>query len=379
MSLFENFDLAGLQLPNRIVMAPMTRSRSPAGVADDLMAIYYSQRATAGLIISEGVPISREAVGYAFLPGIHTERQIEGWRGVTSAVHDAGGRIYAQLWHVGRVSHTSLQEGQGHPVSSTARPAEGPRTFAYARREDGSVGFVAPSVPRALATDEISRVVGDYARAAKDAVKAGFDGVEIHGAHGYLIEQFLNPHINDRTDGYGGSLKARRRFALEVVDAVAAAVGPERMGIRLSPQAQLLGAPPYEENEATYIQLFAELSTREVSYLHLSDTGARAGAPVMSDTLLARTRDAFSGAVVLAGGLNAEKAERLVAAGLIDLAAFGQPFIANPDLVMRIERGAPWATPDTATYYGGRAAGYIDYPTYADAVEEAVLAVGDLR
>mgnify|MGYP000867258022 CR=1 FL=1 len=183
MSLFETFDLAGLQLPNRIVMAPMTRSRAPTEVADDLTAIYYQQRATAGLIISEGAPISREAVGYAFLPGLYTERQIEGWRGVTSAVHDAGGRIYAQIWHVGRVSHVSLQDGQQPPVSSTDRPAEGPRTFAYAWRDDGSVGFVAPSVPRALTTEEIARVVADYAHrtcgaAAEIAAIVAEDGFE---------------------------------------------------------------------------------------------------------------------------------------------------------------------------------------------------------
>lgn len=372
MSLFETFDLAGLQLPNRIVMAPMTRSRAPTEVADDLTAIYYQQRATAGLIISEGAPISREAVGYAFLPGLYTERQIEGWRGVTSAVHDAGGRIYAQIWHVGRVSHVSLQDGQQPPVSSTDRPAEGPRTFAYAWRDDGSVGFVAPSVPRALTTEEIARVVADYAHAAKQAIRAGFDGVEIHGAHGYLIEQFLNPTINDRTDQYGGSLEARRRFALEVVDALAGEVGPERVGIRLSPLAQLLGAPAYADNEATYFELFAELSKRRIGYLHLSDTGARAGSPVMTDALLRRVREVFSGAVVLAGSLDAEKADRLLAAGLIDLAAFGQPFIANPDLVERIAIGAKWAVPDTATYYGGRAAGYIDYPSYAASSEDAV-------
>ena len=196
MPLFSNFQLGGLTLPNRIVMAPMTRSRAKTECADELTAAYYAQRSTAGLIVSEGVPISREAVGYAFLPGISTDEQVAGWRQTTNAVHKGGGRIFAQLWHVGRVSHTSLQEDGRQPVSSTTQPAAGDRVFAYAWRDDGSVGFVQPSPPRALDTSEVSRVVADYASAAQRALAAGFDGVEVHAAHGYLIEQFLNPKIN---------------------------------------------------------------------------------------------------------------------------------------------------------------------------------------
>lgn len=367
MNLLDPFDLSGLALTNRVVMAPMTRSRAAGETADDLTALYYRQRATAGLLITEGVPISPEAVGYAFLPGFRTQAQRAGWRRVATAVHMAGGRIFMQLWHVGRVSHVSLQPEGRAPVSSTDRPADGPRTFAYAKRNDGSVGFVTPSAPRALTTEGVAQVVIDYARAARDAIAAGFDGVEIHGAHGYLVEQFLNPGINDRTDRYGGSDVGRRRFLLEVIDAVSTAVGPNRVGVRLSPRAQLLGAPAYDGNEETYLRVFQALSDRKIAYLHLSDTGARAGAPVMTEDFLSRVRAVYSGAVVLAGGLDAEKAEHLVGAGLIDLAAFGQPFIANPDLVDRIRRGATWRKPDPATYYGGGAAGYTDYPTLAEA------------
>lgn len=371
MSLFDAFDLSGMAMPNRIVMAPMTRSRAQAETADDLTALFYRQRASAGLVITEGVPISLEAVGYAYLPGFRSQAQRAGWRKVASTVRAAGGRIFMQLWHVGRVSHVSLQPDGRPPVSSTDQPAQGPRTFAYATREDGSIGFVAPSPPRALTTEEVGRVVADYARAARDAVAAGFNGVEIHAAHGYLIEQFLNPLINDRSDLYGGSDQGRQRFLLEVIDAIAVAIGPERVGIRLSPRAQLLGAPAYDGNEETYLQVFRALSERGIAYLHLSDTGARAGAPVMTDVFLGRVREAFSGSLVLAGSLDAEKATRLVDQGLIDLAAFGQPFIANPDLVERIRTGAPWATPDQATYYGGGAEGYTDYPTVGFHPEEA--------
>ncbi|WP_374348825.1 alkene reductase [Phenylobacterium sp.] len=379
MRLFDPFDLAGMALPNRIVMAPMTRSRAASEVADDLTANYYRQRATAGLIITEGVPISPEAVGYAFLPGFRSQTQRAGWRKVATAVRGARGRIFMQLWHVGRVSHASLQPEGRAPVSSTDRIAEGPRTFAYGRRDDGSIGFVAPSPPRALTTEEVSRVVAEYARAARDAVAAGFDGVEIHGAHGYLIEQFLNPLINDRTDQYGGSDEGRRRFLFEVVDAVALAIGPHKVGIRLSPRAQLLGAPAYEGNEAAYLEIFGQLAIRDIAYIHLSDTGARSGAPVMTDDFLRRIRAAYKGTLILAGSLDAEKANRLVEAGLIDLAAFGQPFIANPDLVDRIRRGAPWATPDASTYYGGGAAGYTDYPTLGARanVEPAIAGTSD--
>lgn len=367
MDLFSPFDLGGLVLPNRIVMAPMTRSRAAAERADNLTAAYYRQRASAGLIISEGVPISREAVGYAFLPGVSSDEQVAGWRGVTHAVHESGGRIFAQLWHVGRVSHTSLQEAGAAPVSSTNEPAEGGRAFAYARRDDGSIGFVPPSAPRALETSEVPRVVADYVVAARNAISAGFDGVEIHAAHGYLVEQFLNPKINLRTDRYGGSLEGRVRLLLEIVEGVASITGPGRVGVRLSPNASLLGAPTYDYNASTYLHAIAELGRRRLSYVHLSDTGARAGTRAVDDDLLGQVREVFPGAIVLAGGLDREKAEPLLAAGLIDLAAIGQPFISNPDLVERMQRGWPLARPDRDTYYGGGAEGYIDYPSFKDA------------
>ena len=367
MPLFSKFDLSGLPLPNRIVMAPMTRSRAQAECADELTAAYYRQRVTAGLIISEGVPISSEAVGYAFLPGISTEEQIAGWRQTTASVHEGGGRIFSQLWHVGRVSHTSLQEGGRPPVSSTDAPAAGDRAFAYAWRDDGSVGFVQPSAPRALETSEIPRVVADYVLAARRALAAGFDGVEVHAAHGYLVEQFLNPKINQRIDRYGGSLEARTRLLLEIVDGIASVTGPGRLGVRLSPNASLLGAPPYEGNTETYLYAISELGRRQLGYVHLSDTGVRAGVRAVSDQFLLQAREVFPGAIVLAGGLDKERAEPLVASGLIDLAAIGQPFIANPDLVERLRRGWALAKPNRDTYYGGGGEGYIDYPASVEA------------
>lgn len=365
MTLFSSYRLAGLPLANRVVMAPMTRSRAQSEIADQATVTYYRQRATAGLIITEGVPISREAIGYSFLPGLSTDAQVAGWSEVTNAVHKGGGRIFTQLWHVGRVSHAVLQPNGQPPVSSTDAAAQGDRVFAYGPREDGTIGFLRPSQPRALATDEVPRVISDYAEAALYALAAGFDGVEIHAAHGYLMEQFLNPGINQRTDRYGGSIEARSHLLLDTVDAISAIVGVGRLGVRLSPNATLLGAPSYEENSATYFHVAAELGRRGLAYLHLSDTGARTGTPAVTDALLRRTREVFPNAVVLAGGLDQSKAERLIGAGLIDLAAFGQPFISNPDLVERMRRGWPVTTPDRDTYYGGGAAGYTDYPVYA--------------
>lgn len=365
MSLFSRYELSGLPLPNRIVMAPMTRSRAQSECADEMTATYYGQRASAGLIITEGTPISPEAIGYSFLPGLGTPSQVAGWRQATNAVHEAGGRIFTQLWHVGRVSSAVLQPNGQPPVSSTEVAAAGERVFAYGPRPDGSIGFIPPSKPRALATDELPRIVSDYARAARHALEAGFDGVEIHAAHGYLMEQFLNPAINDRTDRYGGSMEARSRLLLETVDGIAEIVGPERLGVRMSPNATLLGAPAYEENIATFLYAAAELGRRGIAYLHLSDTGARTGTPAVTESLLRRVRDVFSNAIVLAGGLDKTKAERLIGAGLIDLAAFGQPFISNPDLVARLRHDWPLVTPDRDTYYGGGAEGYIDYATHA--------------
>jgi len=286
-------------------------------------------------------------------------------------VHARGGRIFAQLWHVGRVSHLSIQPDGQPPISSTDRIAEGARAFGYT--EDGEPGFVQTSRPRPLATDEIGRLIDDFAQAATNAIDAGFDGVELHGAGGYVFEQFLNPGVNDRTDRYAADTMANRlRFTLDVVDAVAAAIGSGKVGIRFTPFGQLFDMPGYAETGPTYRQLGRELHDRRIAYMHFMDqSGFR-----LEDMILAENRDfrsllddfrsAYSGTIILAGGLTKSRAEELIRTGIIDLAAFGQPFIANPDLVDRFRHDWPLAEADRSTYYGGGATGYIDYPSYLE-------------
>jgi N-ethylmaleimide reductase len=364
--LFDSYDLSGLLLPNRIVMAPLTRARAKHDAADELIALYYAQRSTAGLIISEGTPISREGQGYLFNPGIFSSDQIAGWRKVTRSAHSAGGRIFAQLWHVGRVSHFSIQGRQ--PVSATDRIARGAMAFGY--DEQGQPSFLPVSSPYALTTTEVGRIVEDFAIATDNAVAAGFDGIELHAANGYLFEQFLNPLVNDRTDRYSADLMENRlRFTLEVVDAVNARIGSQRVGIRFSPFGQNSDMPPYPDAEQTYLQLGRELADRRIAYMHFMDqSGYRSMPARVSDkvhSLLRKLRSTFDkGALILAGGQTLTKANELIASGTIDLAAFGQPFIANPDLVARLRNGWPLAKPERETYYGGGAEGYVDYPPY---------------
>ncbi|WAJ31001.1 alkene reductase [Antarcticirhabdus aurantiaca] len=362
--LLQNHDLAGRRLNNRIVMAPMTRARRPDLVPDRETATYYRQRASAGLIVSEGTPVSPEAQGYIDVPGIWSDEQVAGWRLVTDAVHDAGGTMFAQLWHVGRMSHTSLQPDGGAPVSSSERPARDAKSMVFTRDQDGQVGFVEATVPRALETGEIGRVVADFARGGRNAAAAGFDGVELHAANGYLFEQFLNPVLNDRTDRYGGSIENRARFMLETVDALIGELGAHRVGIRLAPYNQQFDMQDYPEAEETYLFLADEMARRGVAYVHLNDNWA-AGRSVVDETFLVKFRARFAGTVILAGSMDFERAERLVEAGAIDLPAFGQPFIANPDLVERYRDGHQLARPDRATYYGGGSEGYTDYPQAA--------------
>jgi N-ethylmaleimide reductase len=373
MNVFDSFDLGGQHLSNRIVMAPLTRSRAPDDIANDMMATYYRQRATAGLIISEGTPISREGQGYLFNPGIFTEKQIIGWRKTTDAVHEADGRIFAQLWHVGRVSHASLQPDGASPVSASSKVAKGARAFGYS--DHGVPIFVDTSIPRRLATEEIGRVVRDFVRAASNAIKAGFDGVELHGANGYLFEQFLNPGVNDRNDRYSAApLENRLRFTLEVVDAISAQIGAHRVGIRISPYGQIFDMPLYPDTEEAYLQLGGELAKRKIAYIHVMDqSGFRLEDMTLPENanvkrLLEKLRTVFdAGAIIVAGGMTLESANGLIDAGIIDLAAFGQPFIANPDLVARFKHGWPLADPERSTFYGGGTEGYTDYPAYRTA------------
>lgn len=371
-SLFDAFDLSGMALKNRIVMAPLTRSRAPHDIADERVALYYTQRATAGLIVSEGTPISREGQGYLFNPGIFTAAQVDGWRLTTQSVHSVGGKIFAQIWHVGRVSHPSIYPDRRLPVSGSSRRAVGAVAFGY--DDSGKPGFVEPPAPRQLETSEIARVVEEFAQAADNAIHAGFDGVEIHGANGYLLEQFINPLVNDRTDRYAAdTIDNRLRFVLEVIDAVVRRIGAGRVGIRISPYGKLFDMPLYPEIDCTYTELAKEIGQRKLAYVHVMNQSGFARLDKMVETegesgvnrLLRKMKAHFSHtALILAGGMTRENAGQMIKSNLIDLAAFGANFVSNPDLVARMYNDWPLTPADPRTFYGGGAEGYIDYAPY---------------
>lgn len=370
MSTFsDRYDLHGLPLRNRIVMAPMTRSRAVTTVPDALTATYYGQRVGAGLIVSEGAQVSEQARGYLFTPGLHTAAQVDGWKAVTATVHARGGAIFAQLWHVGRIAHRSVQPGNREPVSSVAEAAAGVLAFGY--REDGTPGQMPASTPRALATDELPGIAADFAAAARNAIEAGFDGIEIHGANGYLFEQFINGGLNTRDDRYGGNaIENRLRMVLETVDAIAAAIGSRRVGIRLSPFNRGFDMPAFDGEADTWLALARELTARDLAYVHLSNREAILGEA--GEAFLRAFREAYAGGtLILAGNYTRDSAQADLAAGLTDLVAFGRPFIANPDLVERLRNDWPLAGSDTATFYGGGEVGYTDYPVYSMEAEPA--------
>lgn len=367
--LFDTFKLGSLTLKNRAALAPMTRARARNNVPDLHTARYYAQRAGAGLLITEGTVISPAGSGFVDCPGIWSHEQVAAWSQVTRQVHDQGAAIFTQIWHVRRISHTSLQPEGQTPVSSTARPA--PTSSAFGYDENGVPGFVKASMPRALTIDEIEQVVQDFAQAAENAIAAGFNGVEIHGANGYLIEQFLNGAVNDRKDHYGSqSIENRIRFALEVVDACIARIGAGRVGIRLSPFGRLHDLGNFDGEAETFLTLGRELAKRKVIYVHIMDQASR-GAPAMPSGFLRQFRQTYDGALILAGGLDLAGANRGLADGLFDIAAFGAPFTSNPDLVERYRHGWPLAPVEPDRYYGGDTRGYTDYraysPTGADA------------
>lgn len=356
--LFEPFVLGEVTLANRLVMAPMTRSRAAAhGVPTPEMARYYAQRATAGLIVTEGTQPSPVGQGYPWTPGLHTAEQVAGWRGVTDAVHAAGGRIFVQLMHVGRMSHSDNKDGL-EAVAPSAVTAPG-MMFTPS-------GPQPHDPPRALATDEVPTVVDEFVAGARNAVNAGFDGVELHGANGYLIHQFLAPSTNQRDDPYGGSPQARVRFPLEVAAAVAAAIGAERVGIRISPGTGANGVVEDDPADlaATYGALADGLAELGIAYLSQVWTPGNA-------RLLADLRRRFGGAVLVndasAPVVTPEAARALVDDGRADLVAIGRAFLANPDLVRRFQLGAPLNEADPATFYGGDGRGYTDYPVLGDA------------
>ncbi len=352
--------VGNLALRNRIVMAPMTRSRAqqPGDVPTALNALYYAQRAGAGLIVSEGTQISRLGQGYAYTPGIYSEAQLAGWRQVTEAVHAAGGLIAAQLWHVGRMSHRSLQAGGEAPIAPS--PIQAKAQVFIADGQGG--GSMAPAdAPREMTLEDIRRVRDEFVRAARNALDAGFDLVELHGANGYLIDQFLASASNRRSDAYGGSLENRARFLLEIVDALVAAVGAERVGLRLSPWGTINDMHD-DEPEAMTLYLAEALQRRGIAYLHLAEW-EWSGGPAYPQGFRERLRERFRAPLIVCGNYDAERAEAILQAGLADAVAIGRPFIANPDLVERIRLGAPLAEANQARFYGGDAAGYTDYPT----------------
>ena len=360
-NIFKPVNLGSLKLKNRISMAPMTRARNADGIPNDDNAVYYSQRAGAGLIITEGTAISETSKGVLYIPGLYTPSQVKGWKKVTKAVHEKGSTIFAQLWHVGRVSHLSNQPGGIAPVGPSDIQAI--TSFAWGYDENGKEGPVISSKPRALSTKEVKDVINDFVQAAKNAIKAGFDGVELHGANGYLIEQFLNPFVNNRTDEYGGTVQKRSKFLLEVVDAVIEAVGNDKVAIRLTPYGGLGDLPHYDEIEATYQYLANELTNRNLAYVHLMDQQSK-GSHALPDGFLERFRIWYDGVIILAGSMNKEKSEKLINAGTIDIAGFGEPFISNPDLVARLENNWELTPPDRNLYYGLGNHGYTDWETY---------------
>jgi N-ethylmaleimide reductase len=368
-ALFTPLQLGPYTLRNRIVLPPLTRSRStqPGNIANELMAEYYQQRSSAGFMVSEGTQIEPRGQGYAWTPGIHSAEQIAGWQKVTRAVHDAGGVIFAQLWHVGRVSHTALQpEGQA-PVAPSAIPASQVKVFI--ETAPGSGMLSEPSMPRELTTAEVRELVQYYAQAARNALQAGFDGVELHCANGYLVNQFISAHSNQRSDEYGGSLDNRLRFLREITQAVAEVVGPQRLGVRFAPlfsstdeERVYLGLVE-DDPQATYLAAIRHLEELGIAYLSLAEADWE-GAEELPESFRWAVRRAFSGRILYAGRYDAPRAAAAIEAGWADLIGFGRSFIANPDLPTRIANGWPLNALDSASMYGGTAQGYTDYPRY---------------
>jgi N-ethylmaleimide reductase len=359
-NLFDPFQFGDIAVSNRVVMAPLTRNRADADrTPTAMMATYYEQRASAGLIITEATQITPEGQGYLDTPGIYSPGQIAAWHPVTAAVHAKGGKIVMQLWHVGRISHVSLQPNGQAPVSSTARRAEC-KTYT-------ANGFEDVSAPRALRLDEMPRLVAEYATAARNAIEAGFDGVEIHAANGYLLEQFLRDSVNDRTDAYGGSKENRARLLLEVVAAVTAEIGAGRTGLRLSPVTPANDAQQDSDAQGLFNYVVEQLAPMKLAFIHVVE-GATGGPRDVAPFDYAALRQRFMqgnphGGWIVNNGYDREMAIEVMASGTADLIAFGRPFISNPDLVQRLRDNAPLAELDRNTLYGGGSKGYIDYPT----------------
>ncbi|HHT0394787.1 TPA: alkene reductase [Raoultella planticola] len=360
-TLFDSYQLKTLSLKNRIVMAPMTRARAlqPGNVPSALMAAYYQQRASAGLIITEATQISPQGQGYSWTPGLHSAEQVAGWRLSTEAVHHAGGIIFSQLWHVGRMSYAGFH-ADGKPVAPSALA---PDAQVWVVDEQGEGHMVDCPEPRALEHGDIQQIIADYRQAALNAISAGFDGIEVHGGNGYLIDQFLRRTSNQRTDEYGGSLANRIRFAQEVLEAISDAIGATRTGIRLSPFITQRGMNDPQVIDAI-LALAAWCEKKGIAYIHLAEADWDDAPQVPADFREA-LRATFSGTLIVAGNYTQDKVDKLLKAGLADLFAFGRPFIANPDLPYRLRNNLPLTTvSNPSTLFGGSSAGYTDYPCY---------------
>lgn len=353
-TLFSPTTLGRLQLPNRIVMSPMTRSRAIGNVPNAMMATYYGQRAAAGLLITEGTAPSANGLGYARIPGIYSPEQIAGWKLVGDAVHAAGGRIFVQLMHTGRVGHAHNLPAGGRVLGPSAVAAPG-------TMYTDAAGPQPHPVPVAMTEDDLRAAIAEFAHAARSAVAAGLDGIELHAANGYLLEQFLNTASNHRTDGYGGTIAGRMRLVLEVARATAEAIGGDRVGIRISPHGAFGGMTSDPETDALYAQLVPELARIGLVYVHVVDHSSM-GTPPVSDELKATLRRGFRGAYIMSGGYDRARADADLAAGKGDLVAFGRPFLANPGLVDKLRRGAELRAPDPATFYTPGEHGYVDWP-----------------
>ena len=368
-TLFSPIKMSDKTLKNRIVMPPLTRSRStqPNDIPNDLMADYYGQRSSAGFMVTEGTQIEPRGQGYAWTPGIYSAEQVEGWKKITKSVHDKGGIIYAQLWHVGRVSHTSLQPNGEAPVAPSAILADAVKVFIETAPGEGDLAD--PSMPRELSTSEVKALVEMYAQAARNAVEAGFDGVELHCANGYLVNQFISAHTNHRTDEYGGNLENRLRFLKEITQAVADVVGKDKVGVRFAPlfettdEVRVYLGMVEEDTHETYVEAIKLIDEIGVGYLSLAEADWD-GAPDLPDSFYQAVRANFSGLVMYAGKYTAEKATSMIAKGYGDIFGFGRPFIANPDLPDRIKNGWSLNEVDPNTMYGGTNIGYSDYSFY---------------
>jgi N-ethylmaleimide reductase len=361
MKLFEPYKLGNIELKNRVVMAPMTRNRAIGNVPNELMATYYRQRFGAGLIITEGISPSPNGLGYARIPGIYSKEQVLGWKRITDAVHEEGGKIFAQFMHTGRVGHPLNLPAGAILLAPSAIRMEGP---LFTDQE----GLIELPEPKAMSIDELRLTRDEYIQAARNAIEAGFDGVELHGANGYLLEQFISPQTNQRTDEYGGSIENRCRFVVEVAEGVVNAIGKERTAIRFSPFGVNAGMKPFSEVEETYIYLAEQMNNLGIVYIHLVDHSAM-GAPEVPDAMKSAIRDRLKNTLILSGGYDKERAETDLQSGFADLVAFGRPFINNPDFVQRMMNDWPLNTQlDFSTFYSAGEKGYTDYPVHSSIV-----------